>query len=73
MPLFPLLAIRELTLHQIRSKKGHFITGDLGAFDAPFFSVNAAEAIGMDPQQRGLLETTYQALENGITSPAYQI
>jgi acyl transferase domain-containing protein len=47
---------------------GHFISGDLGAFDAPFFSLPAAEAEGMDPQQRIVLETVYQALENaGIT------
>ncbi|KAJ5747735.1 uncharacterized protein N7511_009431 [Penicillium nucicola] len=47
---------------------GHFISGDLGAFDAPFFSLPAAEAEGMDPQQRIVLETAYQALENaGLT------
>ncbi|CAG7934385.1 unnamed protein product [Penicillium olsonii] len=45
-------------------KGGHFISGDLGAFDAPFFSLPAAEAEGMDPQQRIILETAYQALEN---------
>ena len=38
---------------------------DLGAFDAPFFSITPAEAADMDPMQRGLLETTYRALENG--------
>lgn len=43
---------------------GHFISGDLGAFDAPFFSISAAEAEEMDPQQRLILETTYQAFEN---------
>ncbi|KAL4910615.1 hypothetical protein BDW74DRAFT_184453 [Aspergillus multicolor] len=43
---------------------GHFITGDLGAFDAPFFSLTTAEAEGMDPQQRMALEVSYQALEN---------
>lgn len=49
-------------------KGGHFISGDLGAFDASFFSLPAAEAEGMDPQQRIVLETTYQALENaGVT------
>jgi acyl transferase domain-containing protein len=51
---------------QLPLRQGHFIDGELGAFDAPFFSVSAAEAVGMDPQARGLLETTYRALENGM-------
>lgn len=37
-------------------------------FDAAFFSVSAADAIGMDPQQRQLLEVVYECLENaGVT------
>lgn len=47
-------------------KGGHFIKQELGAFDAPFFSISASEAEAMDPQSRALLETTYRALENGI-------
>lgn len=46
---------------------GNFIQENIAAFDAPFFSISAAEAAGMDPQQRVLLETTYRALENGRT------
>ncbi|KAA8905059.1 fatty acid synthase S-acetyltransferase [Sphaerosporella brunnea] len=42
----------------------HFVKDDLGAFDAPFFSMTPAEASCMDPQQRGLLETVYRGLEN---------
>ncbi|KAL8724488.1 MAG: hypothetical protein Q9166_007922 [cf. Caloplaca sp. 2 TL-2023] len=49
-------------------KGGHFLSEDLGAFDAPFFSIVAAEAECMDPQHRIMLETTYRALEN--VSPA---
>ncbi|KAB8239753.1 beta-ketoacyl [acyl carrier protein] synthase domain-containing protein [Aspergillus alliaceus] len=48
----------------IITKEGHFLTGDIGAFDAPFFSMSAAEAEGMDPQHRILLEVTYEAFEN---------
>lgn len=44
---------------------GNFLTGDLAAFDAPFFSIPPAEAACIDPQQRILLETSYRALENG--------
>ncbi|KAH9900372.1 ketoacyl-synt-domain-containing protein [Xylariomycetidae sp. FL2044] len=45
-------------------KGGHFLDHELGAFDAPFFSISASEAEAMDPQCRALLETTYRALEN---------
>ncbi|KAF4995617.1 hypothetical protein FGRMN_5008 [Fusarium graminum] len=44
--------------------KAHFLKDDIAAFDAPFFSITPAEAGGMDPQQRGLLENAYRALEN---------
>ncbi|KAL4953777.1 hypothetical protein BDW69DRAFT_184162 [Aspergillus filifer] len=47
---------------------GHFLTGDMGAFDPAFFSLTAAEAEGMDPQQRMALELSYQALENAGVS-----
>ncbi|KAL8810423.1 MAG: hypothetical protein Q9200_002591 [Gallowayella weberi] len=45
-------------------KGGHFLQDDIGLFDAPFFSMTQAEANAMDPQQRMLLEVTYEALEN---------
>ncbi|KAJ8133410.1 hypothetical protein O1611_g213 [Lasiodiplodia mahajangana] len=48
----------------INSRGGHFLSGDIGAFDAPFFSISPSEAESMDPQQRCLLETAYHALEN---------
>jgi acyl transferase domain-containing protein len=39
---------------------------DTSKFDAGFFSMTAAEAAGTDPQQRMLLELTYEAFENGV-------
>jgi acyl transferase domain-containing protein len=38
---------------------------DPSRFDAPFFSITAKEAAGMDPVQRLLLEVAYEAFENG--------
>ncbi|KAF3030660.1 t1pks [Penicillium rubens] len=47
----------------------HFLTEDIGLFDAPFFNITLQEARSMDPQQRIFLECVYEALENaGITS-----
>ena len=43
--------------------KSYFLSEDPTAFDAPFFGINAREAEALDPQQRVLLETVYEALE----------
>lgn len=43
---------------------GHFLDQDVSAFDAAFFGIPPVEAQAMDPQQRILLETAYEALEN---------
>lgn len=48
----------------LNTKKGHFLKQDVSAFDARFFGFSAAEAEQTDPQQRIVLETTYEALEN---------
>ena len=45
-------------------KGGYFTKRDLSKFDAPFFQITKEEALAMDPQQRQLLECTYEALEN---------
>ncbi|KAL8893510.1 MAG: hypothetical protein Q9192_005191 [Flavoplaca navasiana] len=55
-------------LDTLNVRGGHFIKSDLAEFDAPFFSISSTEAASLDPQQRGLLEGTFIALENaGVT------
>ncbi|KAF2464412.1 uncharacterized protein BDR25DRAFT_381212 [Lindgomyces ingoldianus] len=43
---------------------GHWFQQDVYEFDAPFFNISAPEAAALDPQQRMLLECSYEALEN---------
>lgn len=42
---------------------GNFVS-DVDALDNAFFNINTKEAMAMDPQQRILLETAYQAVES---------
>ncbi|KAJ5737446.1 Acyl transferase/acyl hydrolase/lysophospholipase [Penicillium malachiteum] len=49
----------------INHDSGFFLEEDPSRFDAPFFSITAKEAAGMDPVQRLLLEVAYEAFENG--------
>lgn len=48
----------------LNSKNGYFLQQDITAFDAALFNIPLYEADSMDPQQRILMETTYEALEN---------
>ncbi|KDB53392.1 hypothetical protein X805_09770 [Sphaerotilus natans subsp. natans DSM 6575] len=62
------------TLHgdgpqQIRSRFGGFLEREIGRFDAPFFRMAPVEAAAMDPQQKLLLETHWEALEHAGIDP----
>lgn len=50
---------------QFPIKGAHFLTGNIAAFDAEFFSMSTAESNSTDVQQRILLEVAYEAVENG--------
>lgn len=54
----------ELMGNQINHDSGFFLKEDPACFDAPFFSITAKEAAGMDPAQRLLLEVAYETFEN---------
>ncbi|KAI8632481.1 putative polyketide synthase [Xylariaceae sp. FL1651] len=45
-------------------KGGHFLDQDIGSFDPSFFGIPPTEAEFMDPQQRLVLETSWEAVEN---------
>ncbi|KAL7970444.1 polyketide synthase-like protein [Trichoderma sp. SZMC 28014] len=51
-------------LGSISFRGAHLLKEDVCAFDAPFFSIPTEEANAVDPQQRMLLEISYEALEN---------
>ncbi|MCG8422989.1 MAG: acyltransferase domain-containing protein [Proteobacteria bacterium] len=49
-------------------RHGHFVR-DVAAFDPLFFGISPREARSMDPQQRFLLEVTWEALERASINP----
>ncbi|KAL9044695.1 MAG: hypothetical protein Q9214_002185 [Letrouitia sp. 1 TL-2023] len=46
-------------------QESYFLTEDVSRFDTQFFGVPPAEAEPMDPQHRVLMESVYEAIENG--------
>ncbi len=46
------------------TKLGGFLNIPVDRFDAPFFNISPKEAVALDPQQRMLLELTWEAFEN---------
>ncbi|MFI0901911.1 type I polyketide synthase, partial [Streptomyces sp. NPDC020983] len=50
------------------ASQGSFIY-DADGFDAAFFGINPREALAMDPQQRVVLETAWEALERAHIDP----
>ena len=50
-------------------RRGGFVAG-IDGFDARFFGIRPIEARAMDPQQRMLLETSWEALEDAGMDPA---
>ncbi|MGW0909734.1 SDR family NAD(P)-dependent oxidoreductase [Streptomyces sp. NPDC002853] len=50
--------------------KGAGFLDDVAGFDAEFFGISPREALAMDPQQRILLEVSWEALERAGLDPA---
>lgn len=56
-------------LDSLVSKWGGFVDG-LDQFDARFWGISPREAVRMDPQQRWLLQTAWEAIEDSGTAPS---
>ena len=59
---------KDLSSKYAAYRRGGFVEG-IDQFDARFFRISPIEARMMDPRQRMMLETTYQALEDAGMDP----
>jgi acyl transferase domain-containing protein len=53
----------------MHTRYGGFLHAPINEFDPQFFGMTPREALSLDPQQRLLMETTWQALENANIAP----
>ncbi len=61
-------AVGDPDVTEVATGRGAFVSG-IDWFDSRFFRISPIEARMMDPQQRMLLETTWEALEDAAVSP----
>ncbi len=61
-------AVGDPAAEEVACRRGAFVDG-IDWFDSRFFRISPIEARTMDPQQRMLLETTWQALEDAGIDP----
>ena len=61
-------AVGDPSAEEVACRRGAFVDG-IDWFDSRFFRISPIEARTMDPQQRMLLETTWQALEDAGIEP----
>lgn len=54
---------------KMHTRYGGFLKAPIDEFDPQFFGMTPREALTLDPQQRLLMETTWQALENANIAP----
>ena len=60
----------RIPMHRARRTAAHGgFLADADQFDADFFGISPREAESMDPQQRFLLELTWEALEHALIAP----